>query len=891
MEWAMHYRQIVILIATCLVAFGFVALKNINKNEFPNVTIRQGIVVAVYPGATVEEIENQVTKPLENYIFSFNKVKKNKTKSTTQNGMCIIQVELNDDLTNKDEFWSKFRHGVLEFKGSLPSGVLAVVVKDDFGDTSALLITMESNDKTYKELNSYMNSLKDSLQTIESVGRLSVFGMLNEQISVILDNKKLTHYDIDEKIIALNLFQKGFVTTAGTVRNSAGNFPVYVSRSINFVNDIEQLIVYSDVNGNVVKLKDIAEVRREYPRTESFITNNGKKCILLSVEVKPDRNVVAMGQEIYKKIDNFEKTLPDDVKLFRITDQAKVVDDSIVNFLKELMIAVAVVIHVVVLLMPVKVALVAASTIPISIFISLSLFYAFGIELNTVTLAALIVTLGMIVDNSIVIIDSYVEKLSEGMSRWHAAIWSAEHFFKSILSAALAISITFFPFLLTIKGMFHDFLFYFPWSISIVLIVSLLVAELVVPFLQFYLICKPLKTNTSEEKSFSILDAMLRGYDRLVEVCFNNPKLTILCGILSIVLGAFLLTTIPKKNMPEADRNQFAVEIYLSEGSPLEKTVRIADSVENILKQDPDVVSVASFKGCSSPRFHAAYAPKFAGENYAQFVVNTVSNKATKRLVEKYREELWDKFPEAYVRLKQLAYSEIDLPIEIRVYGSDYKNMCVAADSLTAFLRRENGLRFVRSSIEEPLKSYKINVDFLSAQRLGISTFGLEQTLAMRYNSGGLPLTTILDGDYPIPVKVKTLTADSSTVNDIENEKIPLLGGLWSSPLKQFADIAPQWEHSQIQHRGGVRIITITAEIAQGVNAMEMTAQIQKKISQVALPEGVGVVFGGDVEYTADTDAQMYGALSLSVVIIFMIQLFHFRRIRTPFLLLISLTL
>ncbi|MBQ1649636.1 MAG: efflux RND transporter permease subunit, partial [Prevotella sp.] len=169
-EWCMHYRQIIILLVSCLVALGIFGLANINKNEFPDFTIRQGIVVAVYPGVTSQEMEEQVTKPLEKYIFTYREVKKEKTVSYSRDGVCIIQVELNDDLTNKDEFWSKFKHGVQEFKKQLPQGVLAIQVNDDFGDTSALLLAMESKDKTYRELNDYMNQLIDSLRMIPSVG-------------------------------------------------------------------------------------------------------------------------------------------------------------------------------------------------------------------------------------------------------------------------------------------------------------------------------------------------------------------------------------------------------------------------------------------------------------------------------------------------------------------------------------------------------------------------------------------------------------------------------------------------------------------------------------------------------------------------------------------------
>ena len=225
-----------------------------------------------------------------------------------------------------------------------------------------------------------MNSLIDSLRLIPSVGKMTVFGEQRDQISIYLNSDKLSHYGIGYQLIAMQLREKGFVTTAGRVKDKGYKSPIYVDHALNKIYDVENTLIYTDGKGNNVRLKDVAEVKREYPRMTKYITNNGTKCILLSVE-------------------NFKQHIPDDVQLNAITDQAKVVDDSIDNFLHELLIAIFTVILVVVLIMPFRVAAVAAGTMPITIFVSLGLFYAFNIELNTVTLAALIVTLGMIVDD------------------------------------------------------------------------------------------------------------------------------------------------------------------------------------------------------------------------------------------------------------------------------------------------------------------------------------------------------------------------------------------------------------------------------------------------------------------------------------------------------------
>ena len=888
-EWAMHYRQIIIMVVCCLIAFGIYSLPNMRKNEFPDYTIRQGIVVAVAPGNTAEEMEQQVTKPLENYIFTYKEVKKEKTFSMSRDGIVYIQVQLNDDLNNKDEFWSKFKHGVQEFKSNLPSNVMAVVVKDDFGDTSSLLITMESEEKTYRELNDYMDRLQDRLRTINSVGRLTVSGMQQEQISVTLDNERLAKYGLSDQVVAATLFQKGFTTTGGRIKSPVYTLPIHVAKSLNSVYDIEQQIVYSSPTGTNVRLKDIATVKREYPDRESMITNNGKKCLLLSVEMKKGQNIVKMGEAINEEMAEFQKTLPKDVSIYRITDQSKVVDDSVVNFLHELVIAIVAVVIVVMLLLPMKVALVAASTIPISIFISLGLFNAFGIELNTVTLAALIVTLGMIVDNSIVIIDNYLEQIGEGKSRWHASIDSTTHFFKSILSATLAISITFFPFLVVCVGMTKDFLMAFPFAVTIVLGTSLAVASLLVPFMQFFFIRKPLKSDVEEKKkSFSFLDLLQKYYDKLLNLCFRYPKTTLGLGIVSIILGVVLFKQIPQQTMPYAERNQFAVEIFLPTGTSLEKTSEVADSLERMLHKDQRIVSITSFKGCASPRFHTAYAPQMAGTNFAQFIVNTTDDKATVAILNDDADKYADYFPGAVIKFKQLSYNEASNPIEIRLSNVDESQLPRDAEKILRIFQQQPELSLVRTDFNEPQATTTVRLKEDEATRIGITNIQLESTLAMRYGSG-MGIANVWEGDKQVPVVLKSTHADIANTQDLKDEQLPVMGGLKTVPLRQVADIVPTTQYGQIVRRNGIPTITIMAELKRGENAQAVTSILQEKVKDVKLSEGSELAFGGDVEKGNETMGPMAMGLIIAAIIILFILVAHFKKVNLAVLIFLSM--
>ncbi len=886
-EWAMHYRQIIILVTCCLVAFGVYSLPQMQKNEFPDFTIRQGIVIAAAPGNTVDEMVEQVTKPLEDYIFTYKEVKKEKTFSTTRDGLVFIQVELVDELNNKDEFWSKFKHGIAAFKSQLPQNVLAVQVMDDFGDTSAMLLTMESKDKTYRELSDYMDNLKDRLRNVNSVGRLTVSGERKEQISIYLDPAKLTQYGLNEQMVASQLFAKGFVTTGGRIQTPDYILPVHVDKSYNTIYDVQQQIVYSDLDGNNIRLKDIARVVKEYPHADSYIKNNGTKCILLSIEMKKGKNIVKMGEDVNKVLEEFKKEIPSEVEMYLVTNQAQVVGDSVENFLHELVIAIVAVVVVVMLLLPMRVALVAASTIPITIFISLGLFYAFGIELNTVTLAALIVTLGMIVDNSIVIIDSYLEKIGEGMSRWHASIYSATHFFKSIFSATLAISITFFPFLIVIPGMIHDFLLSFPWSILLILGISLLVAMLLVPFMQFWFIRKPVP---HVKKGFSFMDVLQRFYNKILDACFAHPYITMCMGLGSIIVGVLLMGKLPQKLMPVADRNQFAIEIYLPTGTAVERTAVVADSIENVLRKDARVVSVTSFIGCSSPRFHTAYAPQIGGTNYSQLIVNTLGNEETVELLDEYSAKYTNAFPEARVRFKQISFSQAVYPVELRLSGQNLDSLKFVAGKYLALLRNMPEVELAQTNFSEPQTSMKVVLKEDEASRLGINNMQVETTLAMRYGNG-VPLSNVWEGDYNIPITLKSEKADKADYSDLSDEMIPVMGGLGNVPLRQVAEVVPSVKDGQIVRRNGIYTITVMSDVRRDVNVTAFTASLKKKLATIPLPEGVTLAYGGDDEQDNENLPPIMSALAIAAFIIFFILLAHFKKISIALLIFLSMTL
>ena len=883
----MRNFRITFLIVGCLFVFGIYALARIPKQEFPEYTIRQGVVVGVYPGATAEEVEEQLAKPLEQFLMTYKEVKRAKTTSTSQNGMCYVMVELNDDVNDKDEVWSKVKHGLAAFKMQLPAGVAAVVTSDDFGDTSALLITLESDTRSYRELKGYMDDLSDRLRRIESVSNLRPYGVQQEQISVYADPERLAAYGIGEKTLSAALAAQGLTPLGGSVSNAETETPIHIAPSLAGEREVAEQIVWSDPEGHVLRVKDVARVVREYDDPDSYIRNNGHRCVLLSLEMQAGNNIVEYGREVDEVLHAFiEEELPADVSVQRIADQAKVVGDSVHSFLRDLFVAMAIIIVVMMLLFPLRSAIVAALTIPMSTFISVGMMYLCGIPLNTVTLAALVVVLGMIVDNSIVVIDGYLDYLGRGHSRWFAAVESAREFFPSLLLATVCICMIFYPILFTMTGMMGDFLTYFPWTITINLMVSLLLAVLVIPFLEILII--PAVQPKKEGKS--VTDRVHDLYRRVLAWTFRHGWLTISMGIASVIVSLLIATQLKLRMVPFADRDQFAVEIYLRPDVPLERTAAVADSVYRVLHDDARVKSVTSFVGCSSPRFQMSYAPQIAGKNYAQFIVNTTSVDDTEDILDQYADAWADRFPEAYVKFKQLDYQNVP-SLEFRFYGSDIDSLRAAADGLMARMRRMPELQWVHSDYEDPRSVIDVRLDPITASQLGVTRTLAAVNLAMA--SGDVPVGSVWEGDYRLPVVLKNDTRQGQrSLSDIGDTYISSPVPSVSVPLRQIADVEPVWSQSKIVHRNGMRCITVTADLKRGANAMRMTSRISDIIDrELVLPAGVTTELGGAHEFDWETIPPIASGLSISLVIIFFFILVNFRKFGITLVVMASMSL
>ena len=899
--------KIIFLIVGLLVILGIYGLDRMNKQEFPEFVIRQGIVAAVYPGASSEEVEQQVTTPLEEYLFTFQEVSKKRTHSYSKEGIVYIYVELDYSVMNQTEVWSKIRHGLKDFKSQLPAGVLGLVVVDDFGNTSSLLVTLDSRDKTFREMDSYMDMLKKRLRTVPAVGNIKSFGGQHEELDVYVDKEKLASYGISYQAVTAQLFSQGLLSIGGTLENGGEIVPLHVSSPYQSERELGEQVIYTSPFGQAVRLQDVARIERSYATPSSYITQDGNQALVLSIEVRPGNNIVKFGEDVDVVLKDFRRVLPDGVSLTRITDLPKVVDDSIWSFLKDLLTAILVVIAVMLMLFPITSALIPAIEIPLTTAITISVMYIIGYEMNTVTLAALIVTLGMIVDDSIVMIDGYMDNLRHGERPWKAAVLSAKTFFPSLIVATISICAIFFPFLFTMVGPLADFVKFFPTTISISLGISLALAMLLTPWLEQRMI-KPerRRENVLTRIQNRFFNGLETGYEKLLRFCFRHPWPTIGAGFLSVGLAVLLFFHLPLQLMPKAERDSFAVEIHLPAGASLQQTAQVCQDFERVLSQDKDIIGVTTFVGSSSPRFMAAYSPNMPAKNYAQMIVRTKDYDVTERVIKRYKDTYVDAYPNAVIRVKQLDYQGVQNPVEVRLYSEDQRLLRQYADTLKLFMQsHSDDLVWVHNDMDGYLPTVRIDLKPEEASRLGVTKAVLSANLATLF--GGLPVTTVWEKDYPLRVTLKIdqpySAQDAGDENgyaalpgknlsradfdQLQNTLVPAaVPGVWV-PLRQVATISPDWQPAQIVHRNGIPCATVGADLrfgrSQPTVMKKLRPWLEGEFSDM-LPEEVTMSYGGLDAVNQDNMGGIIVGLIAAITIVFFFLLFNFKKIRLTLL-------
>ncbi len=889
---SLKYRQVTFAVLLLFFGFGVYSLLNMPRREDPRIVVPAGLVVAYFPGANAAQVEDQVTHKLEEYLYQFEEVHKEKTYSITSDGIVELHVWLQDNIRQPDIFWSKLRHQLMVLKAvDLPQGVRGPVVNSDFGDTETMIMGLSSVEAGFAELKDYVMKLEEDLRQMPWISKLKRIGEQKEQITVSFNSEKLSQFEISLPQVVKILQSQNLINASGEIRTDELSAPLYTVGFYKTEKDISNQIVGASKTGAVVRLRDVAGFTREYAEPDSKITIDGKKAVLLALQIYEGKNVVKAGKGVERRLHEFAGRLPANIQLTTLVNQPDLVRKNVSEFLREFLLAVISVMLVVFLLLPLRIAVVAAAAIPMTISITFALHYTFGIELHQVSLASMIAVLGIVVDDAIIIADNYVELLDRGRDRWYAAWHSATDLVVPVLTATVTIIASFLP-LVILKGTIGDFIRALPITVTIALSSSFLVAMFLTPLLCYIFIKKGLHTPGEPGKPgrTSLLDLLQKAYNISIEWCLRHSGITIAGSLCTILMAVILFKAgVKQKFFPEAERDQFTVELWMPTGTRLEKTEKAIQTIENTLKGDGRIKSYATFIGRSAPRFYYNYSPQMPESNFAQILINTTDSRATKSLYRELTGKVKALVPEGQSNVKLMQQGQpLNAHVEVRISGDEINRLRQIGEEVKEIIRKAPGSDLLGTDFREDY--YGIGISLRDeAYRLGFTTSSISQTIYTYFS--GYPASVLYEGENPVDIVLRLDENQRRSIEDLENTYLqsPATGAF--VPLRQIAALTPGWQTGRIIHRNGVRTMTIQSETKGSLLPSELLREIRPQIEKLNLPPGYRIWFGGEYANQHETFGVMLVALAISLIIIFMVLLFQFRDLKEVGLVMLTIPL
>ncbi len=891
---SLRYPVVTVILTILVVVVGVNAFLNMPRTEDPAITIRTGLVIAQYPGATSEQVEKQVTRTLEKHIFKFPEVLKEKTFSTSRHGLVVINVELQDYVKNADLFWSRLRHEMNETRATeLPHGIRGPIVNSDFGDTVAMLIAIHGKHYGYRELRDYADLIEDELRSVHEVGKIARYGEQSEQIRITGNLNRIAQYITDPLRIIDALQQRNVIESSGSMELARTKVPLRTTGLFTTEEQIGNVLVDVSKTGQPVYIRDFARVERCYQDPVFLVRSNGEPSVLLSVEMQKKKNIVELGDKLSRVLSHLRSLLPPDVQLDLIADQPRVVKERTTTLTHEFMLAIGSVILVTLLLLPIRIAVIAAIAIPVTFCTTLGIMNVLGIDLHQVSIAALILVLGIVVDDAIVIADNYLDLLDRGISGKDAAFRSAADIIVPVFTATITIICSFLP-ILILAGATGEFIMALPLTVAIALSVSFIVAVMLTPILCRFFIRQGLHNHEKNEetgaKKLSLLDRLQTIYKRAITFFMARKSLALAVGGGAVLLAAGLFMLVPQQFFPSAERNQFVIDVWMRQGTRIEATDAVIRRIENYLNRRPEVAGHASFVGQSAPRFYYNVNPQQPDAAYGQLIVTTKSEKETPKLVAKLRESFDVLIPEATVIVKELQQGiSMEAPIEVRITGDDIGVLKSIGMQVEEILRAVPSSQYVHNDYFNDSYMVDVNIENELSNRLGLTEASISRLLSGSFD--GAPVSTFWEGDRPVTILLRLEQDARSSFSDVSNAYVtsPLTHA--SVPLRSVATLTPEWETSRIVRRNGMRTLTVRGFVKQGVYASTLLEKVDPEIRSLKLPSGYRIEYGGEKKEQDETFPQMLVALAISLAAIFLVLLIQFRNMAEPLIVMASIPL
>ncbi|MBR9787418.1 MAG: efflux RND transporter permease subunit [Vibrionaceae bacterium] len=882
-EYSIKNKVISWLFIVILAIGGITSFLELGRLEDPAFTIKEAMIISTYPGATSKEVEEELTYPLEKEIRKLPYI--DFITSTSSDGMSQIMVSMKMDYGPDElpQIWDEMRRKINDLQPSLPQGVQSLQIIDDFGDVYGVMLMLTGDDYNYVELKRYADHLTRELELIEGVGKVDISGDQQEMLFVEISLDRLASLNIDMNVVANLLNQQNSVVSAGEVMVNGESLIIRPSGALNTVEELGNLIIHGRDTGNLIRLKDVATISRGIQEKPSnVILFNGKKAINIAISFASGVNVVEVGERIDAELSNLESIKPAGLDMSYFYNQAKEVDQSVKAFVISLAEAVAIVIVVLLFTMGLRSGVIIGAVLLLTVFGTFILMNYYNIELHRISLGALIIALGMLVDNAIVVVEGILVGLKKGRSKVQSAVDIVKQTQWPLLGATVIAITAFAPIGLSqdATGEFMGSLF---WVLCFSLFLSWITAITLTPFLA-NLLLKEKDNASGDEDQDPYKGWLFVAFGSLLKVALRFRWLTV-AGMVVLLVGALVaFGNVKQQFFPPSNTPMFYVDMWMPEGTDIRETTKKAEAVESFIRQQDDIDFVSVSIGQGMQRFVLTYQPERSYEAYAQIQVRATDRESMFKLLDTLDASLAKKFNEPTFLFKLMEFGPSPASkIEARITGPDPQILRDLAVKVEDILHTDLGARNIRHDWRERTKELVPVFNESKARRLGISKEDLSSTLQMAF--GGRALGYLRDGTHTLPILTRLPEAERVDFESLQNVNI------WSPslqtyiPVDQIIDgVKLDWSEPLIQRRDRKRTLTVLADhdVLSEDTAASLFARVQPKVMALHLPDGYEITWGGEYESSKDAQDALFGSLPMGYLLMFIITILLFNSVKKP---------
>ncbi|UPQ89959.1 efflux RND transporter permease subunit [Vibrio sinaloensis] len=881
-EYSIKNKVISWLFLVILAIGGVTSFMDLGRLEDPAFTIKDAMIISTYPGATSQEVEEELTYPLEKEIRQLPYI--DRITSTSSNGLSQIMVSM-DMQYGPDELpqiWDEMRRKINDLRPTLPSGVNSLQIIDDFGDVYGIMLMLTGEGYDYVELKRYADYLRRELELVDGVGKVAVAGDQQEQVFVEISLERLASLDLDMNQVVGLLTEQNSVLPAGEVMVNGQSLTIRPSGTLNSEQALEDLVIHGRDSGNLIRLKDVATISRGVrEKPDNVITFNGQPAINLAISFSAGVNVVEVGKQIEQELAALESIRPAGLNINYFYNQSAEVERSVNDFIVSLGQAVAIVIIVLLFAMGLRSGLIIGVVLLLTVFGTFILMKQNDVELHRISLGALIIALGMLVDNAIVVVEGILVGLKRGRTKLQAATDIVKQTQWPLLGATIIAITAFAPIGLSedATGEFMGSLF---WVLCYSLFLSWITALTLTPFLADLLLKEQDKEQTDQADPYKGILFTVFGACLKFALRFRWLTLASMVGLLVVAVAGFGL--VKQQFFPPSNTPMFYVDMWMPEGTDIRETIEQAKKVERFLGEQENVEFVSSTTGQGLQRFALTYQPEKSYEAYTQFQVRTQDRESMFVLLEQLDQTLTVNFSQPTFQFKLMEFGPSPASkIEARITGPDPQVLRDIAVQVEDILRLDPGARNVRHDWRERTKQLVPVFNESKARRLGISKQELTNSLQMAF--GGTPIGLLRDGTHSLPIIARLPENERVDFESLTNVK------LWSPSLQSYIPVEQvidgvelDWQEALIQRRDRKRTLTVLAD--HDVLGQETPAslfnRVRPQIEALALPEGYQISWGGEYESSKDAQEALFGSLPMGYLLMFIITMLLFNSLRKP---------